>query len=72
MALPQIMIKAIVNYMKKELFDHIDIDQNNAFIPECFDDNFELACSNFEDEIKNHGGYWPSAFGNWVKWAYWF
>ena len=44
------------NYMKKELFDHIDIDQNNAFIPECFDDNFELACSNFEDEIKKFGG----------------
>ena len=44
------------NYMKKELFDHIDIDQNNAFIPECFDDNFELACANFEDEIKKFGG----------------
>ena len=44
------------NYMKKELFDHIDINQNNAFIPECFDDNFELACANFEDEIKKIGG----------------
>ena len=44
------------NYMKKELFDHIDIDQNNAFIPECFDDNFELACANFEDEIIKFGG----------------
>ena len=44
------------NYMKKELFDHIDIDQNNAFIPECFDDNFELACANFEDDIKKIGG----------------
>jgi glucosamine-6-phosphate deaminase len=44
------------NYMKKELFDHIDINQNNAFIPECFDDNFDKACSNFEDEIKKQGG----------------
>ena len=44
------------NYMKKELFDHIDINQDNAFIPECFDDNFELACANFEDEIKKIGG----------------
>jgi glucosamine-6-phosphate deaminase len=42
--------------MKKELFDPIDINQNNAFIPECFDDNFDKACSNFEDEIKKQGG----------------
>jgi len=43
-------------YMKKKLFDHIDIDQNKTFIPECFDNNFDLACSHYENEIKNHGG----------------
>ena len=54
LALSQTIIKAIEIY-EEELFDHIDIDQNNAFIPECFDNNFDLACSNYEDEIKNMG-----------------
>ncbi|MDC0182114.1 glucosamine-6-phosphate deaminase [Candidatus Thioglobus sp.] len=54
--LPKNHVQSYRNYMKKELFDHIDINQNNAFIPECFDDNFELACANFEDEIKKFGG----------------
>ena len=44
------------NYMKKELFDHIDINQNNAFIPECFDENFDSASSNYEANIAKHGG----------------
>ena len=43
-------------YMKKKLFDHIDIDQNKTFIPECFDNNFDLACSHYENEINRHGG----------------
>jgi glucosamine-6-phosphate deaminase len=44
------------NYMKQKLFDHIDINQNNTYIPECFDDAYELSCTNYEIEIKNHGG----------------
>ncbi len=44
------------HYMNQKLFDHIDIDQSKTFIPECFDNNFDLACSNFEDKIKKHGG----------------
>ena len=42
--------------MNQTLFDHIDINQKNTFIPECFDDNFDLACSNYEDQIIKHGG----------------
>ena len=44
------------HYMNLKLFNHIDIDQKNTFIPECFDGNYELACSNYESEINNHGG----------------
>ena len=44
------------NYMNQKLFDHINIKKSNTFIPECFDDNFDLACSNYENEIKQSGG----------------
>ena len=43
-------------YMNQTLFDHIDIDQKNVFIPECFDDAFDLACSEYESRINEHGG----------------
>ena len=44
------------NYMNQNLFNHVDIDKKNTFIPECFNNNYELACANFESEIVNHGG----------------
>jgi len=44
------------NYMNQKLFNHIDIVQKNIFIPECFNDNYELACTNYESEIYNHDG----------------
>ena len=48
--------KSYRNYMNQRFFNHVDIDQKNIFIPECFDGNYELACSNYESEIDNHGG----------------
>jgi glucosamine-6-phosphate deaminase len=42
--------------MNQKLFDHIDIDSNNVFIPECFDENFDSASSNYEANIAKHGG----------------
>jgi len=49
-------IQSYRNYMNQKLFNHVDIDPKNTFIPECFDGNYELACSNYESEIDNHGG----------------
>jgi glucosamine-6-phosphate deaminase len=43
-------------YMNQKLFNHIDINKHNTFIPECIDGNYELSCINFELEIKKHGG----------------
>ena len=44
------------NYMNQQLFNHIDINHKNTYIPECFDGNYELSAANYESEIKNHGG----------------
>ena len=44
------------NYMNQKLFNHVDINQNNTFVPECFDGNYKLACLNYESEIDNNGG----------------
>ena len=54
--LPMNHVQSYRNYMNQKLFDHVDIHQSNTYIPECFDDNFDKACSNFEDDIKKHGG----------------
>ena len=43
-------------YMQQKLFNHIDIEQSNTFIPECFDEEYELSCKNYETEIRAHGG----------------
>ena len=56
LGLPPNHVQSYRNYMNRKLFDHVDIDQNNTFVPECFDDNFDLACTNYEAEIKKHGG----------------
>jgi len=56
LGLPPNHAQSYRNYMNQKLFDHIDIEPRNTFIPECFDDNFDLACSNYENEIQKHGG----------------
>jgi len=54
--LPQKHPQSYRHYMNQKLFDHIDIDQKNTFIPECFDDNFDSACSKYEAQIIKYGG----------------
>ena len=44
------------NYMNSKLFDHIDINYKNVFIPECFDDDYAASCENYESMIRRHGG----------------
>ena len=43
-------------YMNQKLFDHIDIDSKNVYIPECFNEDYELSCENYESQIRQHGG----------------
>ena len=43
-------------YMNQKLFDHIDIDAKNVYIPECFNEDYELSCENYESQIRQHGG----------------
>jgi glucosamine-6-phosphate deaminase len=44
------------HYMNNKLFNHIDIDKKNTYIPECFNKDYELCCENYESKIKLIGG----------------
>ena len=44
------------HYMNHKLFNHIDIDKKNTYIPECFNEDYELCCANYESKIKSTGG----------------
>ena len=44
------------HYMNNKLFNHIDIDKKNTYIPECFNTDYELCCENYESKIKSIGG----------------
>ena len=44
------------HYMNNKLFNHIDIDKKNTYIPECFNKDYELCCENYESKIKSIGG----------------
>ena len=44
------------HYMNNKLFNHIDIDKKNTNIPECFNNDYELCCENYESKIKSVGG----------------
>ncbi len=46
------------SYMDKQLFNHIDIQEENTFIPsgEVSELDLESSCQNFEDEILRRGG----------------
>ena len=44
------------SYMNRKLFEHIDIDPSKTYVPECFDNNFDSACSSYENEIYKRGG----------------
>lgn len=43
-------------YMKEKLFDHIDIPQNQAHVPDGMAEDLEFECSRYESEIKKTGG----------------
>jgi len=43
-------------FMDHQLFNHIDIDKNNTFIPNGTAENIEEECKNYEALIKKFGG----------------
>jgi glucosamine-6-phosphate deaminase len=43
------------HFMAEHLFNHVDIDQNNTFVPPGNTDNHEQACRDYEDNIHRHG-----------------
>lgn len=43
-------------FMNNQLFDHIDIDKTNTFVPNGLSDNPLKACSDYEDNIRRLGG----------------
>lgn len=43
-------------FMNKYLFEHIDIDIQNTYIPECASNKYEQCCQNYEASIAEHGG----------------
>lgn len=43
-------------YMKKELFNYIDINLKNTYIPNGMNENAQEECENYENIIKNLGG----------------
>jgi len=43
-------------YMNHNLFDHIDVQKQNTFVPRGNADDIEKECIDYEKLIKNHGG----------------
>jgi glucosamine-6-phosphate deaminase len=43
-------------YMKRHLFDHVDIDPSNAHIPDGTAPDLDAECRRYEDEIRSAGG----------------
>ena len=43
-------------YMKRHLFDHVDIDPQNAHIPNGMASDLDAECARYEREIANAGG----------------
>ncbi|KYD08000.1 glucosamine-6-phosphate deaminase [Caldibacillus debilis] len=43
-------------FMDHQLFNHIDIDKNNTFIPDGTAENIEEECQRYETLIKKYGG----------------
>lgn len=44
------------SYMKRNLFDHVDLDPRNAHIPNGMAENLEMECRHYENEIADAGG----------------
>jgi glucosamine-6-phosphate deaminase len=43
-------------YMKRHLFDHVDLDPRNAHIPNGIAPDAEAECRRYEDELRRAGG----------------
>ena len=43
-------------FMEQNLFNHIDIDAANTFLPDAMTDQAEIACHNYEKAIADAGG----------------
>jgi glucosamine-6-phosphate deaminase len=44
------------SYMKRHLFDHVDIDPRNTHIPDGMAPDLDAECRRYEDEIRSAGG----------------
>lgn len=44
------------HFMKANFFNHIDIDEENVYIPNGMSDNVEKECANYEKKMKEVGG----------------
>ena len=43
-------------FMNTHLFDHINIDKSNTFVPDGMEEDKEKACRDYEEIIRSHGG----------------
>ncbi len=44
------------HYMNHHLFDHVNIDLRNTFLPDGMAEDVELACAQYEEKIREVGG----------------
>jgi glucosamine-6-phosphate deaminase len=44
------------HYMKHHLFDHVNVDQRNTYLPNGLAQNLEQECDHYEETIKRFGG----------------
>ena len=43
-------------FMNTHLFDHINIDKKNTFVPDGMEKDAEKACQDYDEIIRSHGG----------------
>ena len=43
-------------FMNTHLFDSINIDKKNTFVPNCMEEDKEKACRDYDEIIRAHGG----------------
>ncbi len=43
-------------FMNTHLFDHVNIDKKNTFVPDGLEEDKEKACQEYDEIIRSHGG----------------
>ncbi len=43
-------------FMNTHLFDHVNIDKKNTFVPDGLEEDKEKACQDYDEIIRSHGG----------------